>query len=52
MTDQGMTRDQRQRRIEDLRAKLRRGCAGPRKFAQRTMAGWMEELRRLEKEQE
>lgn len=45
-----MTPEQRERRIADLKAMLARGCAGPAKFARRTLAAWEAELRRLEKE--
>lgn len=47
----GLTNDQRKRRIKELRESLARGCAGPVKFARRTLTSWMKELRRLEKEQ-
>lgn len=38
---------EREKRIEELEARLRRGCAGPAKFAQRKLAAWAKELRRL-----
>lgn len=40
----------RARRIEELRGNLRRGCAGPRKFARRKLREWVQELRWLERE--
>ncbi len=48
--DSGLTPEQRKRKIEELRASLRRGCAGPEKFARRRLITWKRELTRLLKE--
>ncbi|MEE8536913.1 MAG: hypothetical protein V3S71_02825 [Acidobacteriota bacterium] len=45
-----MTAEERAWKIKELKAALARGCAGPEKFARRTIARRMRELKKLEKE--